>query len=217
MRHLVVLSLCVSLFLLAGCKQSGKDHVVGNGNVITEERVVQVFEAIELSGAFRVDVSVGDAPSLMVTTDDNILPFIETNVEAGKLSVRITKKVRFSDANDLTITTPSLTKFACRGAAKATIKGVTGTSFVVRVEGAGAVSATGSVDTLTLDVDGAGHIDTLGLEAESAQVTLNGTGTVDMFAVEKLDVGLNGIGAVRYRGDPQVTKRITGIGTVKKR
>ncbi len=217
MPHLVVLSLCASLFLLPGCKVSGKDRVVGSGKVITEKRVVQAFEAVELSGGFRVDISVGDAPSLTITTDDNILPFIETNVEDGELSVRITKKVRPSDANDLKITTPSLTKFTCRGAAKATIKGVTGTSFVVQVEGTGAMNATGSVDTLTLDVDGTGHIDALELEAKSVHVTLNGTGTVDVFAVEKLNVDLNGVGAVRYKGDPQVTQRIAGIGTVKKR
>ena len=217
MQRMLVLCLIATVTGVCGCKPSSESRVVGSGTLTTATPAVEAFDEVRFVGAFRVQVTVGGAPSVSITTDDNIMPFVVTNVENGALTVRLTEKVKPSDANIVKITTGSLSRLSVVGAASARINDVAGPSFTLTVEGAGSVTITGIVDALTLEVDGAGSIDALGLEAKSVDVSLNGAGSVETHAVEKLNVSLAGIGSVHYKGDPQITKSISGLGSVKKK
>jgi hypothetical protein len=66
---------------LNGCSAQS---VKGSGNVISESRQVTEFNKIRLEGQGKVVLTQGNQSSLKVTTDDNILPFIETGVKNGK-------------------------------------------------------------------------------------------------------------------------------------
>ena len=58
----------------------GVRHVEGSGNVITVTRNVADFEAVSLSGFGELNITQGDAVSLNVRTDDNIMPYVKTEV-----------------------------------------------------------------------------------------------------------------------------------------
>ena len=53
-----------------------------------------------------------------------------------------------------------------------------------------------------LVVDGSGGVTTDGLECDSADVTINGSGSVALAKVASLNVQINGSGNVKYRGEP---------------
>ncbi len=217
MRLMLILCSIATVTGVCGCKPSSESRVVGSGRVITAAPTVEVFNEVRFVGAFRVQVAVGGAPSLSITTDDNIMPFVVTSVEDGTLVIRLTEKVKPSDANDVKIRAESLSRLSVVGAADVMIRDVAGPKFTLTVEGAGSATVTGAVDALALKVDGAGRIAALGLEAKSVDVSLTGAGSVETYAAQKLNVSVAGVGSVRYKGDPQVTKSISGFGSVKKK
>lgn len=205
------------LMVVAGCDKADRVRVVGSGNIVTEKPQVKSFDKIALAGAFRVDVTVGDTASVTITTDDNIQPLIETTIQDGALLLRLTEKVKPTNSVDVKIVAPSLMKFTCDGAAKATIHDVRGPSFLVELRGAAHLDVTGEVDSLTLHIDGAGRIQAGELHADKVDVVVRGAGKIDTHAITKLNVLLEGLGFVQYSGDPEITKSINGLGTISKK
>jgi hypothetical protein len=59
----------------------------GSGNIITGEREVSEFNKLHLKGSGNVFLSQGEEQSLIIKTDDNILPLIETDVSGKKLTI----------------------------------------------------------------------------------------------------------------------------------
>jgi hypothetical protein len=76
----VITSGCIVIDLNGCSAQSEK----GSGNVISESRQAPEFHKIRLEGQGKVALTQGSQSSLGVATDDNILPFIETEVKNGK-------------------------------------------------------------------------------------------------------------------------------------
>ena len=69
---------------LNGCSAQ---RVKGSGTVISESRQVPEFRELRLEGRGKVALTQGNRSSVEVTTDDNILPSIETEVTNGKLII----------------------------------------------------------------------------------------------------------------------------------
>jgi hypothetical protein len=73
---------------VAGCGVGAGDaRVEGSGNVVTDERSIQEFQQVELAGEGRLLMSPDGPEALEVRTDDNLLPYIETEVVDGRLIV----------------------------------------------------------------------------------------------------------------------------------
>ncbi|MGD2108073.1 MAG: head GIN domain-containing protein [Phycisphaerae bacterium] len=213
-RRVLILFVFLLLAATSGCEPTRDARIVGSGTIVSEKPAVDAFEKVELIGGFHVDMSVAPTHSVSIMTDDNIMPLIETGVTDAELTIRLPVRVKPSDSNRVTITTPSLAEFRCKGAADASVRDVGGDSFAVVVKGAASVTTSGKVNSLSITVEGAGRVDAFELEGKSVAVTVDGAGSVDTHAVDKLDVTLRGFGAVRYRGDPEVTKSVAGLGTV---
>ncbi|MEM6844277.1 MAG: head GIN domain-containing protein [Bacteroidota bacterium] len=76
------------------------------------------------------------------------------------------------------------------------------------VESAGTANMylSGKADEVTILNDGTGTIDAFDLVCQDADVEVNGTGTVQIHASERLRAEANGFGAaVKYRGEPKRT------------
>jgi hypothetical protein len=67
-----------------------------------------------------------------------------------------------------------------------------------------------------LTINGAGTIHAERLTADSATVSIPGSGTVMVHAKDTLQATILGAGSIQYAGDPKVTKTIRGAGSVKK-
>ena len=81
--------------------------------------------------------------------------------------------------------------------------------------GAGNISiAGGSADQLNLEMESGSFIGD-DFKSLSAVVTVNGTGTVLVWAVQKLDVKVNGAGRVTYYGEPTMNMSMNGGGQIR--
>src|ERR1044071_4893482 len=73
-----------SLFL-SGCVVF--DAIGGSGKIVTEPRTVSNFSTIKLSGSGQVDIEQTGTESLTVTTDDNLMQYIKTEVRGDTLEL----------------------------------------------------------------------------------------------------------------------------------
>src|SRR5215210_7220442 len=58
-------------------------RIKGSGVVRSETRNAGGFDAVDVSGVFQVEVTAGKDFSVEVRADENLLPYIRTEVEEG--------------------------------------------------------------------------------------------------------------------------------------
>ncbi|MGE5071834.1 MAG: head GIN domain-containing protein [Anaerolineae bacterium] len=193
------------------------DRVIGSGHVAGEQRTVADFTAVELAGSADVNILLGEAQSVNVEADDNILPLIETKVTNGKLFVGTKSNVDYTTTNHVVVTVvvKSLDHVTLSGSGKVTVGDMHGTDLSVSLPGSGNINVEGSVDHLNISLAGSGMVQCNGLKAKDAIVTLAGSGTINVYASESLNATVQGSGAIHYDGNPaNVTKNISGSGSI---
>jgi hypothetical protein len=209
----------------------------GSGTERKESRKVDTFTAIEVGGAFTVEVVCGQSPSLEITGDDNLLQYIETNVRGGTLSIETKRSISPKSKMHIRITTQDLKSLQSSGASEVTLSNVNNEKLHLQTSGAGSVTASvktamleiktsgagnvrvnGTAKTLSVQTSGAAEIKAKDLSVHKAQIGVSGAGDVELTVADELDVRVSGAGDVRYYGDPKiVTKEISGAGSVKKK
>ena len=76
-------------FLITVSVLSCRNGMRGSGNIIKETRQLSEINSMSVSGAIKVDVKNGAVPSLTIEVDDNIMPYVITNVSDKNLSIKI--------------------------------------------------------------------------------------------------------------------------------
>jgi Putative auto-transporter adhesin, head GIN domain len=231
MKKFLFAIFCIAL--VSSCKM-----ITGNGNVRKEVRNTGTFTKVHSSGSAEVEITSGSDCAVTVEDDENLLPYLETNVENGTLTIHYQHGVSVShDHAKIYITAPTLSEVATSGASDIKVSGVLrnsdkisfNTSGVgniegevdapavsVTVSGAGAVRLRGRTKDFDCDISGVGHADCGNLESENTKVSISGVGNAHVFASVHLSATVSGTGSVYYRGNPQNPEiHTTGIGSVK--
>lgn len=216
----------LSMFLLTACGSNitsfdpkSTTRVTGSGKVVTESRSVSGFNGLVVNGAGRVFIDRTGTESLAITTDDNMLPYIVTEVRDGKLTIEFKSKLVPNNLKDLTfrLTVKDLNAIELNGAVALEGKGIEASQMNVTISGAGAVKLAGKVDQLAVTLSGAGAYDSEDMESKRATVTNNGAGAAVVRVSDELDATINGIAFIEYFGNPKVTKGVHGLGVVSQR
>src|SRR4030095_5009529 len=206
----VLLGACV--VVVAGCHLPG---IRGNGHIKTEARQVASFANLDAGGAFQIEWQNG-SPSLRITTDQNLLPYIEDNVSDDTLHLRTRDHVWPTHGIKVVISSPTRTGGRIRGAVKLTAKQLTGSTFALEAKGASEVSLDGSIDRLLVDMTGASQLAADRLQAKTAEISTTGAGDADVAVTDTLKVVITGAGKVTYSGNPPtIKKQITGAGSIR--
>ena len=101
------------------------DMITGNGNIRTEKRNTGNFNSVKASGAIDVEISNGDAYAVSVEDDDNVLPYIITEVNNGVLNVHYRNNTSITnDHGKVYVTAPTLEKIISSGSADITSQDV---------------------------------------------------------------------------------------------
>jgi len=237
--YLIVLFTLMLASLACGVTNFVDRSIEGSGNMITENRDVRGFDRVNLAGFGEVTIEVGDEESLTVTTDDNIMPYVRTEVknntlvldfdEKGfvrnynstdgikfKVVVKELSRVSISGAGSMTINeleTENL-QVDLSGAGTLKVNSLTADELVIHQSGAGTVVVSGKVIGQELSHSGLGSFFAADLESETAIVEISGAGSATLWATESLDVDISGLGHVVYYGNPRILQRISGLGNL---
>lgn len=215
----------------------------GNGTIVTDTRPIENFTQLKVSGAFDVQITTENSAVIKITTDENLLPYIVTKVNAaGELSIRRKKGVilKPSKGRSISIEIPhrALSKIALSGSGSissgkdietsATNIHLSGsgsidllllnTSTEVNNSGSGSVRLSGSTQKLEATQSGSGAVILDQLVAEDAHVHLAGSGEIRLWAAKVLDAAVSGSGRIRYKDTPtaKIKSKIVGSGSIRK-
>ena len=212
MRKILIVLLTGCVALVVGCHLPG---IRGNGRIKTEERPIATFANVDASGAFEIEWQNG-APAVRITTDENLLPYVETNVSADTLHLRTREHTWPTHGIKVVISSPTRAGGKIRGAVKLTVKQLSGPIFALESKGASEVSLDGSVDRLLVDMTGASQLAAAGLQAKTAEISTTGAGDAEVAVTDTLKVVITGAGKVTYSGNPPtIKKQITGAGSIR--
>ncbi|MFL6551543.1 MAG: GIN domain-containing protein [Povalibacter sp.] len=219
MKFLVrIACMATAALVLAGCG----DGDVRTGPKRTETRTLGEFQAIEVEGASRLEVTIGSPARVEVVGRDPFLKNLITEVRGDTLHVESKHRdwvaIGTSPRLTLRITMPKLTALKLEGGNDVRLRGFDGGSTNIRVEGATQLTGSGRLDQLTVFMAGAGHADLSELVAKSTKVTVAGVGSVFVHPEESLDATMNGVGAIFYAGSPRnVNTHVNGLGAIGQR
>src|SRR5262245_62902224 len=131
MRKTLIVFLAGCIALVAGCHLP---CIGGNGQIKTEERPIASFAKLDAGGAFEIEWQNG-SPALRITTDENLLPYIENNVSGDTLHLRTREHVWPTHGIKIVISSPTRTGGKIRGAVKLTAKQLSGPTRAVESKG----------------------------------------------------------------------------------
>lgn len=190
--------------------------VRGSGVRAEAERAVAEFHAIELETSADVLVRVGEAPSVHLSGDDNLLAKVETTVEHGTLSIDLSDDCAFRCGLEIVIGTPSLEGFTIEGSGDVRIENLAAERVEFAIEGSGTLHAQGRARSVEGSIEGSGDMDLVTLEAERAELSIEGSGSMDVRVAQALRYSIEGSGRIRYAGGADVDGRIEGSGRVER-
>jgi len=212
----------------------------GNGEKTTLDRSVEAYENIKVSGSYVVTIVDGNAGSISITADENLLEYIETKVKNGTLSIRNKKgyRLRYKEKIEITLTANFLEKVVLSGSGRINsdhkIKGeemkfyVSGSGRVafnidaseidVKVSGSGKVNLKGETNGADFSISGSGNIDGIDLETKDLEVNISGSGDALVNVTEQLKAFISGSGKVKYKsdGDIRIETKVSGSGKITK-
>lgn len=222
MRHLICL--LFSAAILSSCGSG----LVGIGDPIQESRALVHFEVLALGSSAHVElhqIKPGTQPKVVVRAEENLLPFIVTAVEDGRLD--ITQELPFRSPSGVVvevytseiiqiinggsgdITAPKTMK--CKdlhilntGSGDVNVK-FKGEDLFIENSGSGSVVASGKGNSVEIDSNGSGDTNTLDLKVRSAEIANDGSGNVSAYSQEELEASLDGSGDIKYhfKGNPE--------------
>lgn len=194
-----------------------KDSVKGSGKSATESRNVPAFTGVSVTGAGQLLLRVGEAQSVKITADDNLLPLFVTEVKNGVLEIRNDRGVSTRSKIVFEVTAPKITSVDNSGALSVNGSGFSGGALKVSHSGTGRVELAGSVDSLQLDLSGVGSANTDKLVAGVVKADVSGVGSAEIRAEKSLRANVSGVGSVKWRGAATDVKTdVSGIGSIRR-
>ena len=213
MRKILIVLLAGWVVLVVGCHLPG---IRGNGQIKTEERPIAAFANLDAGGAFEIEWQNG-SPAVRITTDENLLPYIENNVSDEYTASAHTGARLAYPRNQSRHLKSNAGRWKDQGRRQVNRKAVERANLCSGIEGRVAeVSLDGSIDRLLVDMTGASHLAADGLQAKTAEISTTGAGDAEVAVTDTLKVVITGAGKVTYSGNPPtIKKQITGAGSIR--
>ncbi|HWF43896.1 MAG TPA: head GIN domain-containing protein [Candidatus Kapabacteria bacterium] len=239
MQHRAIIFFPIVLIALCSCHRMWpiEKSIAGNGNTITEDRQIGTFTGIDLEGNYEVTLTQGPVSSLRIVTDSNLLAYIKSSIEGGKLVLTSEANLQPTKSTQVYISSPNYTSIEIQGSAEVhgatpiksddltfNIAGSGSADLEIHaqklktdVEGSGKLTLKGDALTYTADLAGSGSVDAVAMPVETAKIDIAGSGDADVFVAKRLDADIAGSGNIRYKGSVNdVHTSIAGSGKVEK-
>jgi len=234
-RMLVVF---LAVALLVGCTPVS---ITGSGDVVAQEEGITGFDKVDVSQSFDVDISQGEAYSVVIRIDDNLLQHLQVVKQGGTLKIGLKPGQIYSIRNatmQAEVTMPELTGLDLSGASQATITGfesakdlivdLSGSSSLrgdieagdasFELSGSSDVTLAGSAQDVTIDASGSSDVDLTDFPVADADVNVSGSSEATVNPSGRLDVDASGASDVYYLGSPTMGRIDTsGSSTIKPR
>jgi len=231
------LSLLIIILLISSCS-GGIFCIQGEGEKLTEERTVNVFNEIRSEINATVYIKQSDTTSVKIVAQQNILDNIKTKIVNNEIEISQKRCATNYDSIEIYISTNNITRITMDGSGEIfvdnkfeakdldlIINGSGNINFnnlfvskqlITQINGSGNVNLSGqdSTELHTIDITGSGNVKAFDLLTKRTKTQISGSGNLYAWAIEKLDINIMGSGNVYYKGNPDINIDNTGSGTV---
>lgn len=234
----IITRLSLAMLLLVPFASHAQNQVSGNGSIKKEKRDASAaVDEISTSGKYKVYVTQGATPSVELEADENLLPYIETEIRGDELRIHSRQGVSIRPSKDIVVrvTVTRLKELSGSGTSgfysQGTIKGdklevsLSGNGVAeldlqynkleVAISGNGKVTLGGRADEAEIAISGSGDVNAPDMKANDVEVNISGSGSAFVNAAKKLDVAVSGSGNVKYKGAARVNQSVSGRGKIE--
>lgn len=237
---LLLFTALVYMTTLSSWDWNTRKNIKGSKHVVREVRESRSFDKIRSSRSIRVIVSEGNSHSLEVEADDNILPYIKTEIKNNTLSVYLPNdiQVRSYKAMNVYVSTPALSALhattssqiesdsywnvedlSIRATTSAVVQlNVTAQKINVDITTSAQVILSGKTDNLETRMTTSSSLQAEKLIAENVKISGTTSSSASVFATNQLKYALTTSAVVAYSGEAYVTAKASsgGYGYKKK-
>lgn len=196
------------------------DHrrIEGSGFLVTEARSISGFDGITVSGEGLVIVEQTGYESLHITTDDNILPYLVTEVRGGMLVMGARSNTNLSPSDGIVyhLTVRRLNEISISGAVEVEALDIDTDGLIVSMSGATHVDVAGVVDWQDVQTSGASSYWGRDLVSLVATVQSSGSSAVVVNVRDRLTASASGVALIEYVGRPRVNGSVSGGATIRR-
>ncbi len=205
----------VNGIVVDGQNISGNNGTRGNNRLATEKRSLPGVTQLQVEITANIDVILSNSSYIEITSDENIIPLILSQVKNNRLFLSSKKNFWTQNAISIKLFVNQLDEIYINGSANLKMHHVSQNNMLLMINGTGDMNITGQVRQLQAEISGSGDMDLDGLQAQSAHVSISGSGDINVRASQSLNAAISGSGDINYSGRPQHLKKfITGSGDI---
>lgn len=230
----------ITVFSVSSCfidiDDDGTDSTClrGSGPIVSEEMELNRIDGINLKLPGTVYLRQGDVQKVVVEGQSNIVDYLERTVKGGMWEIEVDRCVRNMEELRIFITLPQIATVRISGSGKVIGEtmlvaddidlGISGSGDISLalmaddinsgISGSGNLILEGEADEIRFLVSGSGDLQAFKLKARKGEVEISGSGDVEVYATEQLDILITGSGDVLYHGNPSLNVAISGSGEV---
>jgi hypothetical protein len=211
-----------------------KQQITGSGDLVTENRLISGVDRVELAIPAKLEIMQGSKEELTVKADDNVLPYLTTNVSGGKVVIRYQPQVQVhpSQPPQITLTVKDLKGVQVSSSGSMQVGTITTDDFDLALSSSGSIdiqelradkiaadlTSTGDIilrgeaNKLNLDVSSSGAFQGGDLKVQEADINLSSSGKITVWVTDDLRAKISSSGNIYYYGNPTVHPTLTSSG-----
>lgn len=226
----------LSLVLLNLPFDAQSQRVRGSRNVESEMRQVPFFDAVQVGGSIDLYVTQGEEFRIEVVADDNLLQYIETNVNNGVLEVATKSglSIRGYEEMKVYVTAPRFTSLRAAGSCdvystvaivqddlklkasgSSDLKIEMAVRFLeIECNGSSDAILSGKAETVTASFSGSSDLKASNLDTQFLDLQLSGSSDATIQVQQEVTGSLKGSSDLRVIGNPVVKVSTSGSSSV---
>ncbi|CAM3377397.1 head GIN domain-containing protein [Aequorivita lipolytica] len=212
-----------ALLVVSACNLNINMGENGNGKVVTEERTVtEDFNEVRGSAGLDVYLTQGAENKIVVEADENLLEYIETNIEEGKLHVTTSENIGRSKAKKVYVTFKAINSVEASSGADVVVNSVLKSQNISLKSSSGAnlkvevftqeliaktssgadLEVSGKASSLNADASSGSELDAKELLVINCNAEASSGAEVTVNVKEKLETNVSSGGDINYYGNP---------------
>ena len=183
---ILVLVFLLTTSFASGCMMGS--GIRGNGDVVKEERNIEAFDEIQISGAYTVYLTQGNTEKLVIEADENLIDLIITKVVDGKLKIYNKEDFRDPQKLDIYLTFVDIDELSASGAVEIeSMNKFTLNELSLDASGATEIFLNIELKELNAELSGASEFEIVGF-AKEVDIEISGASELDAsdFKVEEI-------------------------------
>ena len=224
--------------ILSACNFNINTGENGNGKVVTQERQVTAdFTEVRGSAGLDVYLTQGTENKIVVEADENLLQFIETDIQNGRLHVTTSENIGQSKAKNVYVTFKDINTVEASSGAEVTANSViksqalnlsssSGAELEVEVFAQDLIAKTssgadlkisGKASNFQADASSGSELEAKNLLVINCKSEASSGAEITVNVQEKLETNVSSGGSINYYGNPiSVNSNQSHSGSVKK-